>query len=116
MEMVIFGDDSDFERCEHSSDEDPDYTPSKTDMESDESSGWGHSGNESNDLDEVTQANVNPEQQNTDQRTNRRIGQETVQGTGKGTGQGKKQFSSKCLSAHSKAKVSHLQMSFLLVL
>ncbi|XP_036412767.1 piggyBac transposable element-derived protein 3-like [Colossoma macropomum] len=69
---IITGDDSEFEGCEDSSDEDPvdpedpDYTPSNKDMESDESSGSDDSdSSESKDLDDVQQPNMNPSQQNT---------------------------------------------------
>lgn len=66
---VIQGDDSEFEGCEGSSDEDhedPDYTPSNKDMENDESSESGDSDcSESGDLDEVPQPKMNPGQQNT---------------------------------------------------
>lgn len=49
-----------------SSDQDPNYHPSKTDMKSDDSSGCDDSDrSESNDLDEVPQPNMNPGQQNT---------------------------------------------------
>ncbi|XP_049906805.1 piggyBac transposable element-derived protein 3-like [Epinephelus moara] len=65
----IQGDDSDFERCESSSDddyEDPDYTPSNKDMENDKSSESSDSDcSESDDLDEVPQPKMNPGQQNT---------------------------------------------------
>lgn len=65
----IQGDDSDFEGCESSSDddlEDPDYTPSNKDMENDKSSESSDSDcSQSGDLDEVPQPKMNPGQQNT---------------------------------------------------
>ena len=67
--QIITGDDSDFDGCESSSDEDPedpDYTPSNKEMENDESSGSSDSDtSESNDLDEVPQPDLDPGQQNT---------------------------------------------------
>lgn len=79
---IMLGDDSEFEGCDNSSDEDPDdpnYTPNNKDMENDESSESDDSeSSESNDLDEVPQPNMDPEQQNT-----------TVQRKKQGTEQGK---------------------------
>ncbi|XP_034542073.1 piggyBac transposable element-derived protein 3-like [Notolabrus celidotus] len=65
---IITGDDSDFEGCEDSSDEDPDdpdYTPNKKEIETEESSCSSDSDSgESSDLDEQ-QPSVNPRQQAT---------------------------------------------------
>lgn len=62
LEIITTGDDSEFEGCEDSSDggpEDPNYIPSKDDMESDESGGSG-------DSDEVPQPNMNLRQEAAD--------------------------------------------------
>ncbi|KAL6455893.1 hypothetical protein MHYP_G00357440 [Metynnis hypsauchen] len=59
---IITGDDSEFDGCEDSSDEDPEdpnYTPSNKDMESDESSGSDDlDSSESKDLDNLLQQEI----------------------------------------------------------
>lgn len=78
---AILGDESEFEGCDNSSDEDPDdplYNPNSQDRESDESSECGDSdSSESSTSDDVPQPNVNSGQQNQQKQ---------------GTVQGKKQY------------------------
>ncbi|XP_057677371.1 piggyBac transposable element-derived protein 2-like [Corythoichthys intestinalis] len=86
---IIMGDDSEFEGCDDSSDEDPDdplYNPTKQDMESDESSQCYDSDNsELSTSDDVQQPNVDLHPQN---RSNLGKKQET-----EGTVQGRKHLS-----------------------